>query len=212
MIVKDVMIKNPETVSPETTLTEAKAIMTKKNINKLPVIDRNNKLVGIITKNDLSKAGPSDATTLDMYEIGYLLSKLTVQKIMTKNVVSVLEDEVVEEAARIMVDTEIGCLPVMKDDVLVGIITESDLFCLFTEMFGAHHNGVRATLCADDKPGMLALIVDQIASLMGNIVSVVTFGSKEQGSRHLTVKATGVSLEQMQSILKDYKVEDIRVI
>ncbi|MBQ9630933.1 MAG: CBS domain-containing protein [Treponema sp.] len=212
MIVKDFMVRNPETVSPTTTLTEAKAIMTKKNINKLPVIDKNGKLVGIITKNDLAASGPSDATTLDMYEIGYLLSKLTVEKIMTKNVISIAETEVVEEAARIMVDSEIGCLPVISDDVLVGIITESDLFHLFTEMFGARHKGVRATLSASDKPGQLALIVEKIAALRGNIVSVVTFGSKEEGSRHLTIKAEDVTLEQLKSILVDGNVEDIRII
>ena len=133
MIVKDVMTKNLIFVYPETSITEAKAIMTKKNISKLPVLDKNNQLVGLITKNDMAKAGPSDATSLDMFEIGYLLSKLTVEKFMTKKVVTVSEDEVVEEAARIMVDNEIGCVPVMKNDLVVGIVTESDLFHLFTD-------------------------------------------------------------------------------
>ena len=104
MIVKDVMTKNLIFVYPETSITEAKAIMTKKNISKLPVLDKNNQLVGLITKNDMAKAGPSDATSLDMFEIGYLLSKLTVEKFMTKKVVTVSENEVVEEAARIMVN------------------------------------------------------------------------------------------------------------
>ena len=100
MIVKDVMTKNLIFVYPETSITEAKAIMTKKNISKLPVLDKNNQLVGLITKNDMAKAGPSDATSLDMFEIGYLLSKLTVEKFMTKKVVTVSENEVVEEAAK----------------------------------------------------------------------------------------------------------------
>jgi len=200
MIVKDVMTRNPVYVSPETTLTEAKALMTKKNINKLPVIDKNDRLAGIITKNDLAKAGPSDATTLDMYEIGYLLSKLTVEKIMTKKVVTVSENEIVEEAARIMVDNQIGCLPVMKDDILIGIVTESDLFHLFTNMFGARHEGVRVTISSADKPGQLAKIAEKIAALNGNIVSVVTDELKEPGVRRLTIKATDITLERMQSM------------
>ena len=214
MIVKDVMTRNPVYVSPETTLTEAKALMTKKNINKLPVIDKNDRLAGIITKNDLAKAGPSDATTLDMYEIGYLLSKLTVEKIMTKKVVTVSENEIVEEAARIMVDNQIGCLPVMKDDILIGIVTESDLFHLFTNMFGARHEGVRVTISSADKPGQLAKIAEKIAALNGNIVSVVTDELKEPGVRRLTIKATDITLERMQSILSDcgVSVEDIRVV
>jgi acetoin utilization protein AcuB len=214
MIVKDVMSRNPIYVAPETSLTEVKALMVKKNISKLPVVDKNDKLVGIITKNDLAKAGPSEATTLDMYEIGYLLSKLTVEKIMTRKVVTVSETEVVEEAARIMVDNQIGCLPVMKDDIMVGIVTESDLFHLFTDMFGARHNGVRVTLSTDDKPGQLANIAEKIAALKGNIVSVVTRESQNPGNRRITIKATGITINQMQAILAECNdsVEDIRVV
>ena len=186
----------------------------KKNISKLPVMDKEDKLVGIITKNDLAKAGPSQATTLDMYEIGYLLSKLTVEKIMTKKVKSVSETEVVEEAARIMVDNQIGCLPVMQDDIMVGIVTESDLFHLFTDMFGARHSGVRATVNTDDKPGQLAKIAVKIAELKGNIVSVVTRECQDPGNRRITIKTTGITIKQMESILAECnnEVEDIRVI
>lgn len=214
MIVKDVMTKNPVYVSPDTNVTEAKALMVKKGISKLPVLDKDNRLVGIITKNDLLKAGPSEATTLDMFEIGYLLSKLTVSKVMTKKVVTVTENEVVEEAARIMVDNEIGCVPVMKEDLLVGIVTESDLFHLFTDMFGARHNGVRATISTDDKPGQLARIATEIASLKGNIVSVVTREASDPSNRRITLKITGITIKQMKEILTNcaVTVEDIRVV
>ena len=92
--------------------------MIKEKINKLPVVDKSKKLVGIITKNDLQKAAPSSASTLDMYELGYLLSKLKVEKIIVKNVRTVDFDEVIEEAARTMATEKIGCLPVMKDGIL----------------------------------------------------------------------------------------------
>lgn len=214
MIVKDVMIPNPVYVSPETSLTEAKAIMKKRNISKLPVIDKYGKLCGIITKNDLAKAGPSEATTLDMYEIGYLLSKLTVEKIMTKKVVSTTETEVVEEAARIMVDNQIGCLPVLKDAALVGIVTESDLFYLFTDMFGSRHEGVRAIISAKDTPGQFAKIAQKIAALGGNIVATVTYEAKEKGVRKFTLKVTDVSLSDMKKALDEcgFDVTDIRVV
>lgn len=214
MIVKDVMIVNPFYVAPETSLTEAKALMTKRNISKLPVIDRYGKLAGIITKNDLAKAGPSEATTLDMYEIGYLLSKLTVEKIMTRKVVSTVETEVVEEAARIMVDNQIGCLPVLKDSTLVGIVTESDLFHLFTDMFGSRHEGVRAIIGAKDRPGQFAKIAAKIATLGGNIVSVVTYEAKEKGDRMFTLKVTDVSLADMKKALDEceFEVSDIRLV
>lgn len=217
MIIKDVMTKDPFYVTPETSITEAKALMNKKNISKLPVLDRAGLLVGIITKNDLAKAGPSDATSLDMFEIGYLLSKLTVEKFMTKKVVSVSENEVVEEAARLMVDGQIGCVPVIKNNLLVGIVTESDLFHLFTDMFGTRYSGVRAVLSLDDKPGQLAKLIDKIASQNGNIVSVVTKDTVEQektSQRKVTIKATDISMEKIESILKDLSIipDDLRVL
>ncbi len=214
MLVKNVMTKEPVYVAPDCSVTDAKALMNKKNISKLPVVDKQNRLVGIITKNDLAKAGPSEATTLDIYEIGYLLSKITVSKIMTKNVVTVPENEVVEEAARIMVDQQIGCVPVMKDDVLVGIITESDLFNLFTDMFGARHKGVRFILTLDDKPGQLSRLIEGIAASQGNLVCLVTRELKESGKRRLTLKVTDVSVEQIEDILKKIglSADDIRII
>lgn len=214
MIIRDVMTKSPVTVTEETSVTEAKALMNKNNFSKLPVLDKSKRLVGIITKNDIQKASPSDATTLDMFELGYVLSKLTVGKFMTKKVITIQETEVIEEAARIMVDNNIGCIPVMKDDVLVGIVTESDLFRLFTEIFGARNSGVRAVISMQDKPGMLARITTQIADLKGNLVSVVTREVKNKDIRRSTIKATGITIEQLENILKSAEAEiiDIRVI
>ncbi len=214
MIIRDVMTKSPVTVTEETSVTEAKALMNKNNFSKLPVLDKSKRLVGIITKNDIQKASPSDATTLDMFELGYVLSKLTVGKFMTKKVITIQETEVIEEAARIMVDNNIGCIPVMKDDVLVGIVTESDLFRLFTEIFGARNSGVRAVISMQDKPGMLARITTQIADLKGNLVSVVTREVKNKDVRRSTIKVTGITIEQMENILKSAEAEiiDIRVI
>lgn len=212
MLVKNVMTKNPITIAPENSITEAKALMTKKNIGKLPVVDKKNNLVGILTKKDLAKAAPSDATTLDMFEIGYLLSKIKVEKVMTKNVVSVPDSEVVENAAKLMVDNGIGCVPVMSGECLVGIITESDLFQLFTDMFGSRESGVRFILTLDDTPGQLAKIVNEIAKLNGNLISLVTREMKEAGKRRLTVKVAGITESQLKEILEKLNIvaDDIR--
>ena len=162
MIIASVMTRNPLYVRPEMTVTEVRELMTKEKVGKLPVLDKHDNLVGIVTKKDLVNAGPSAATTLDMYEISYLLSKLKVEKVMEKNVVTVKETEVVEEAARIMADKGITCLPVMKDNLLVGIITESDLFRVFVDMFGTRHQGVRITFSMDEKPGQLAKVAKEL--------------------------------------------------
>ena len=212
MLVKNVMTKNPVTISPESSITEARALMNKKNIGKLPVIDKNNKLVGILTKNDMAKAAPSDATTLDMFEIGYILSKITVEKVMAKNVITVPDTEVVENAAKIMVDNGIGCVPVVSGDLVVGIITESDLFGLFTDMFGARDEGVRFILTLDDKPGQVAKLINEIAEADGNLVSLVTRELKENGKRRLTVKVQGISEAKLKEILSKLGLvaDDIR--
>jgi len=214
MIVASVMKRNPIYVRPDVSLTEAKSIMDKANIGKLPVLDKNDRLVGIITRKDLAKASPSDATTLDIFEIGYLISKIKVEKIMSKNVVSVQENEVVEEAARIMEDSDIGCLPVLKGDLLVGIITESDLFREFVDMFGARYKGVRITAILNEKPGQLATFTAFIAEAGGNIVSLVTSEADDLSKRCCTCKVTGLSKEAVEDAFKKTGAEitDVRVI
>ena len=213
MIVKEVMRTNVVFISSETKITEAKNIMMENKFSKLPVVDYG-KLVGIVTKNDLLKAEPSLATTLDMFEIGYLLSKLTVKKVMMTNVITVSPEEVVEEAARIMVDNEISCLPVVKDDALIGIITESDLFNLFTDMFGARQKGVRVVAFVDDKPGQLAKVTKEISDLNANIISAVTTKHYVDNRLCITLKATGIEESKMKSIFENcgFEVQDLRFI
>ena len=213
MIVKEVMRTNVVFISSETKITEAKNIMMENKFSKLPGVDYG-KLVGIVTKNDLLKAEPSLATTLDMFEIGYLLSKLTVKKVMMTNVITVSPDEVVEEAARIMVDNEISCLPVVKDDALIGIITESDLFNLFTDMFGARQKGVRVVAFVDDKPGQLAKVTKEISDLNANIISAVTTKHDVDNRLCITLKATGIEESKMKSIFENcgFEVQDLRFI
>ena len=201
MLIKDVMTKNPICISESTSITEAIELMKKNNFSKLPVLDSSKRLVGILTKNDIAKVSPSNATTLDKYEIEALLSKLTCGKCMTKKVTTVPETQVVEEAAKLMVDKNIGCLPVLNDDVVVGIVTESDLFALFTNMFGARYSGVRVNFRAADKPGALAVVLSKIAEAGGNIVSVITREDEVPDTRRVTIRATQISEEKVQTIL-----------
>lgn len=212
MKVCDFMSKKVIYISPETSVTDAKALMLREKISKLPVVDKSSRLVGIITKNDLQRADPSSASTLDIYELGYLLSKLKVEKIMVKNVITVDENEVIEEAARIMADKKVGCLPVMSNNVLTGIITETDIFSAFLIMFGTRHPGVRSIIEVPEKPGELAKIVDKIAAKNGNIVSLVTSEGSDISKRAVTIKIGNISKDDVESILKEVgtKIIDIR--
>ncbi|PJF44935.1 MAG: hypothetical protein CUN55_01490 [Phototrophicales bacterium] len=117
------------TITPDTPITDAHQIMKEKNIRRLPVVGKQGKLVGIITIGDVREAKPSDATTLSIWEMNYLLSKLKVEKVMTKDPITVNQNAPILDAAQLMLEHKISGLPVVDDEgKLVGILTESDIF------------------------------------------------------------------------------------
>ncbi len=191
---------------------EALARMRKDKVRRYPVVDKKGKLIGIVTDSDLMNASPSEATTLSVWEINYLLSRITVERVMTRDPITVTEDTTVEEAARIMADNKIGGLPVLRDNRLVGIITETDLFKIFLEMLGARTAGVRVTVEVPDTPGKLHEITGAIYQLGGNISGMGAVLGETSETRTLTLKVTGVSLEALKAALQPLveKIHDIR--
>ena len=213
MIVSKIMTRNPIFTHPETLLTDVRSLMNREKIGHVPVLNKNQELVGLVTRVDLLKASPSSATSLDMYEISYLLSKLTVEQVMEKSVITVQENEVVEEAARIMADQGIGCLPVMNGSFLLGIITDTDIFHFFINAFGARHQGIRVTINFKEKPGQLAAFATELAREGGNIVAFVTSEGDDVAHRRATFKITDLSraaVEAAAASLDGAEVEDIR--
>jgi acetoin utilization protein AcuB len=206
------MTKNPVYTHIEATVSEARSLMDKEKISHLPVLDKNSHLVGMATKKDMLKAGPSSATSLDVYEISYLLSKLTIDKVMTKTVITTVENEVIEEAARMIVDNNIGCLPVMRGKLLVGIVTVKDLFSAFITAFGARHTGVRVSFVMQEKPGQIAKLSGSIAEKGGNIVSFVTQEGEYLYERGGTIKITGLDMDEVKAVFDKNGAEilDIR--
>jgi len=205
------MTKNPVTITPDTTIPDAQAMMREKKIHRLPVVDKSGKLVGMVTAADLSHAATPKATTLDMYELHYLISKMRVDAVMATKVVTITEDLPVEEAARIMDDNRIAGLPVVRGTTLVGIITESDLFRLFIELFGARHAGVRLTALLPEKPGELAAVAGAIAAAGGNIISLATFEGEDASNHYCTLKVEGLPRAKLLDALKPLvtKVVDV---
>ncbi|MDR2796389.1 MAG: CBS and ACT domain-containing protein [Spirochaetaceae bacterium] len=212
MIVSRVMTKNPVYTHIDATMSEARSLMDREKISHLPVLDKENNLVGIATKKDMLKAGPSPATSLDMYEISYLLSKLTIDRVMTKSVITTVENEVIEEAARMMADNNISCLPVVRGRLLLGIVTVKDLFQAFITAFGARHPGIRVSFFMQEKPGQLAKLSNAIAEKGGNIVAFVTQEGDYLYELGGTIKITGIDMEDVTDIFKKSKAEilDIR--
>lgn len=172
MFVKEHMTQNPVTITPDTSVPEALRIMRENNVRRLPILDRKERLVGIVTDKALLYASPSPANSLAVWEITELHAKLKVETVMSRDVVTVPEDTLLEEAARIMVDSEVGGLPVMRGDALVGIITESDLFKVLLELLGGRRTGLRLTVSATGVKGTLAKITNAIFDIGGNIVGV----------------------------------------
>jgi len=126
-IVREWMTANPVTVEPKTTLPEAHKIMKDRRIRRLPVVE-NGRLVGIVTLGDIREAEPSDATTLSIFELHYLLAKLTIGEIMTREPITISPNATIREAAKLLLQNKIGSLPVVQNDKLIGIITELDIF------------------------------------------------------------------------------------
>lgn len=211
-MVSNVMTRNPLYIHPEMSVPDARAFMKREHIGRLPVLDKDNKLVGIVTERDLINASPSVATTLDMYELSYLLSKLKVEKVMQKKVIAIDENVVVEEAARIMVDNNISALPVMRGEALVGIVSDGDLYKVFINLFGARQPGVRLTMYLADKPGELQKIAHAVAEKDGNIISLVICEGCDVTNKMCIIKVGSITKEDLLAAVKPYAIEivDIR--
>ena len=188
------------TVPPDMPIVEALNLMKRERIRRTPVV-KDGKLVGIISDKDLLNASPSPATSLSVWEMNYLLSKILVKDVMTKKVLTVGEDTPIEEAARIMADNKIGGLPVMRGEHVAGIITETDLFKIFLELMGAREMGVRVTAVIPDAVGTLAGLTGAIAGAGGDFVAFGQFSGDESDTRLLTFKIKGLEPDQVKEII-----------
>ena len=201
MLVRKKMHKDLVTISKDERMTVAKKLLKEKNIRHLPVVE-GKKLIGLVTNMDIRKAEASPATSLEIRELHYLLDKLTVGEIMTRNVITISPDISVEEAAILLHDNKIGCLPVVEDGNLIGIITENDVMEILIEVLGMKEKGSRLEVQVDDKPGALADITRIIKESNVNITSVVTDISDQPGKRVVVFKLKTFYFEPIKKALE----------
>jgi acetoin utilization protein AcuB len=190
-------------IPPEMPINDVLAMFRKEKIRRAPVV-KDGKLVGIVSDRDLLYASPSSATLLSVWEMHYMISKITVAQVMTKEVLTVDENTPLEEAARIMTDNKIGGLPVMSSTGsgrLAGIITETDLFKVFLEFMGARQKATRVTALISDNPSQLAKITKAIAQQGGNFISFGIFASSEPNSNLVTFKVNGLTGDEVREAL-----------
>ena len=201
MYVKNRMTKNPYTIGADASITDAVALLREKGLKRLPVVD-GERVVGILTQSDIQKVSPTKATSLSIFEINYLLSKLIVKDAMTKNAVTIESDSLLEEAAVIMREDRIGTLPVVEDGKLVGIITESDIFDAFIDLLGFRDSGSRITVEAKDSPGSMAEIAEIFKSFGVNITHIAVYGG--EGVRDVVIRSEAVETAELEKLLNEH--------
>ncbi len=204
MLVRDCMTTKTISVHPESDPLAALGLCKSAHIRRLPVVNAENQVVGIVTRNMLemflSKA-PSP---------GVMKRQHTIAQVLVEPVITVSPEYPLEEAARLMVVNKIGSLPVVEDGQLVGIITETDIFKQFVEILGGQAEAIRLTVLVPDTPGALAKVVNTVAALRGNIRSIVLMPGVEAATRSVTLWIEEVDRDTLQAAIQN--IADVQLI
>ncbi|EHJ47478.1 CBS domain containing membrane protein [Solidesulfovibrio carbinoliphilus subsp. oakridgensis] len=194
MLVGDWMSTDVATVTEDVSMIKAGRIMREKKIRRLPVVDRDGRLVGIVSERDLKAASPSSATTLDMYEMTYLLSELKIKGLMTRNPVSIRRSDTVERAALIMRDRKFGSLPVIDEaGKVVGIITDTDIFRLFVSITGIDQGGIQIGVRLGTNEGSLKPVLDALRHHKARIISILSsYDQADPSLRDVSIRIQGL--------------------
>lgn len=213
MLVKDRMTPNPICGSPDLPVTEVQELMRERNFRHLPILDENQKLVGLVTQRSLLKALPSDVSGFSRFEISYILAKIKARDVMTKDVITIDENVAIEDAARIMAVEKIGCLPVCKENVMVGIITDNDLFGVMVDLMGGRGPGIRMTVSQPDRAGAISRLTAAIANEGGFMSVFLGYPGVDADSWISVCKVTNLTSGQLVKIiekLSEIELLDIR--
>ncbi len=190
-------------IGPQNSMQDAISLMKEKNVHQLPVLDGKGKLVGIISDRDLKRASASDATTLEVHELLYLISKISVRDIMTKTVVTAHPDWTIEEAASLMLGNKISGLPVLNDDGDIrGFFSKTDLFKATLYITGLRKKGVHLAFTLEDTPGSIMDVVSVIREFGGRMVSILsTYDRAPEGYRNVYLRFTEVPRDRMEELI-----------
>lgn len=192
MLIANWMTKDVVSLTPERSMMKAAKLMKDKHISCLPIVDEENRIVGIISDRDIKDASPSKATTLDMHELYYLLSDIKVGDIMTRKPVTIKVTETVEKAAVLMLEGRFGSLPVLDEDgTLAGIITDTDVFNVLIDITGVRKGGLQVCLQISTDPGSLTPVLDLLKEHGARIMSILTRNvedSEDQKDVYIRIK------------------------
>ena len=204
MLVKNWMSKNVVTINEDDSMQDAMKLMKQHSIRMLPVL-KNGVLVGVVTDRDLKRASASDATTLDVHELLYLISKIKVKNIMSKSPVAVSPDLTVEETAEILLNNKISGVPVVDEKgKVVGTITQTDLFRVLIALTGVGKRGIQLAFQVADRPGSIKDLADPIRKHGGRMVSILTSYEKvPEGFRKVYIRMYGLDRSKLPALKEE---------
>jgi len=206
------MTPKPITLKPSDSLARAIDVMKEKKIRRIPILSDAGRLVGIVSDRDLKDVSPSRATTLDIWELHYVLDKLKLKDVMTKNPWTVTPEMPIEKAALLMLEKKVEGLPVLDaKGNLVGILTEGDIFRALVDLTGVSKKRVRVSLLIPDKPGSIREVADTCRDQGGTIFSIVgSYAKVPAGKRELVMRVDCPSPEGLRVELSK-KFADVAV-
>ena len=207
MLIREWMATAVISAKEDASMLKVSKLMKEHGIKRVPVVDDEMKLIGIVSDRDIKEASPSKATTLDIHELSYLLSELKIKDIMTKEPVSVSPMDTIEQVALIMLEKKLTGLPVVDwEKKLVGMITEADIFKIFTEISGVRRGGIQFALELSEEPGSLPPILDLIRENGGLLVSVLTGGYKQNDTmRDVFIRIQPMSEDAENNLIEKMK-------
>ena len=207
MLIREWMTTAVIAAKEDASMLKVSKLMKEHGIKRVPVVDDEMKLIGIVSDRDIKEASPSKATTLDIHELSYLLSELKIKDIMTKEPVSVSPMDTIEQVALIMLEKKLTGLPVVDwEKKLVGMITEADIFKIFTEISGVRRGGIQFALELSEEPGSLPPILDLIRENGGLLVSVLTGGYKQNDTmRDVFIRIQPMSEDAENNLIEKMK-------
>lgn len=206
MLVKNWMSKDVMTINVDDSMSDAVHLLKEHDIRMLPVM-KNGELVGIVTDRDIKRASASDATSLEIHELLYLLVKIKVNEIMTKNPITVPSDFTVEETAKILLENKISGVPVMNaQDKVVGVITQNDLFRVMISLTGVNKRGIQFALMLEDRPGSIKDVADIIRKYGGRMVSILSsYERVQKGYRRVYIRMYNIDRVKLPQLIEELK-------
>ncbi len=205
MLVRNWMSKDVITVDVNDSMQDATRLLKENNIRGLPVIKKG-KLVGIVTDRDLKNASASDATTLEIHELLYLISKIKIKDIMTKNPITIPPDYTVEEAAEVLLKNKLSGAPVVDEKgQLIGVITQADIFRVLVSLTGVKNAGMQFAFLLEDRPGSIKEVTDIIRKYGCRTVSIMSTSDAQEGYRHVYIRVRNCDREKLGQMKEEFR-------